>query len=50
MGQKSKEDTQTLEELNLAHHHSPEKCQLVQTSYTLNANMADHSVVARDES
>ena len=30
---KSKEDEQTLEELNSAHHHSQSKCQLVQTSY-----------------
>ena len=31
--QKSKEDDQTLEELNLAHRRSQAKCQLVQTSY-----------------
>ena len=30
---KSKEDEQTLEELNLAHRRSQAKCQLVQTSY-----------------
>ena len=30
---KSKEDEQTLEELNSAHHRSQAKCQLVQTSY-----------------
>ena len=30
---KSKEDKQTLEELNSAHRHSQTKCQLVQTSY-----------------
>ena len=30
---KSKEDEQTLEELNLAHHCSQAKCQLLQTSY-----------------
>ena len=30
---KSKEDKQTLEELNSAHHRSQAKCQLVQTSY-----------------
>ena len=30
---KSKEDEQTLEELNLARDHSQAKCQLVQTSY-----------------
>ena len=30
---KSKEDEQTLKELNLAHRHSQAKCQLVQTSY-----------------
>ena len=30
---KSKEDEQTLEELNLACDHSQAKCQLVQTSY-----------------
>ena len=33
MRKKSKEDEQTLEELNLAHRHSQAKCQLVQTSY-----------------
>ena len=31
--QKSKEDEQTLEELNSAHRRSQAKCQLVQTSY-----------------
>ena len=30
---KSKEDEQTLEELNSAHRRSQAKCQLVQTSY-----------------
>ena len=30
---KYKEDEQTLEELNSAHHRSQAKCQLVQTSY-----------------
>ena len=29
----SKEDKQTLEQLNLAHRHVQAKCQLVQTSY-----------------
>ena len=33
MRKKSKEDEQTLEELNSAHRRSPAKCQLVQTSY-----------------
>ena len=33
MGKKSKEDEQTLEELNSAHRRSQAKCQLVQTSY-----------------
>ena len=33
MRKKSKEDKQTLEELNLAHHRSQAKCQLVQISY-----------------
>ena len=30
---KKKENEQTLEELNSAHHHSQAKCQLVQTNY-----------------
>ena len=30
---KSKEDEQTLEELNSAHRRSQAKCQLIQTSY-----------------
>ena len=33
MRNKSKEDEQALEELNLAHCRSQEKCQLIQTSY-----------------
>ena len=33
MRQKSKEDEQTLEELNSAHSRSQAKCKLVQTSY-----------------
>ena len=33
MRKKSKEDEQTLEELNSAHRHSQAKCQLIQTSY-----------------
>ena len=33
MGKNSKEDEQTLEELNLAHRHSQVKSQLVQISY-----------------
>ena len=33
MRKKSKEDEQTLEELNSAHRRSQAKCQLVQTSY-----------------
>ena len=33
MRKKSKEDEQTLEELNLAHRCSQAKCQLIQTSY-----------------
>ena len=33
MRKKIKDDKQTLEELNLAHRRSQEKCQLVQTSY-----------------
>ena len=33
MIKKSKEDEQTLEELNSDHHRSQAKCQLVQTSY-----------------
>ena len=33
MRKKSKEDEQTLEELNSAHRHSQAKCKLVQTSY-----------------
>ena len=33
MPKKSKEDEETLEELNLAHRRSQAKCQLVQTSY-----------------
>ena len=33
MRKKSKEDEQTLEELNSAYRHSQSKCQLVQTSY-----------------
>ena len=33
MRKESKEDEQTLEELNLAHRRSQAKCQLVQTSY-----------------
>ena len=32
MRKKSKEDEQTLEELNSAHRRSPAKCQLVQTN------------------
>ena len=31
--EKSKEDEQTLEELNSAHHRLQAKCQIVQTSY-----------------
>ena len=33
MRKQSKEDEQTLEELNSGYHHSQSKCQLVQTSY-----------------
>ena len=33
MRKKSKEDEQTLKELNSAHRHSQAKCQLIQTSY-----------------
>ena len=33
MREKSKEDEQTLEELDLAHHRSQAKYQLVETSY-----------------
>ena len=33
MRKKSKDNEQTLEELNLAHRRSQAKCQLVQTSY-----------------
>ena len=33
MRKKSKEDEQTLEELNLAHRRLQAKCKLVQTSY-----------------
>ena len=33
MRKQSKEDEQTLEELNSAYRHSQSKCQLVQTSY-----------------
>ena len=33
MRKKSKEDEQTLEELNSAHRRSQAKCQLKQTSY-----------------
>ena len=33
MRKKSKEDEQTLEQLNSADRHSQSKCQLVQTSY-----------------
>ena len=33
MRKKSKEDEQTLEELNLAHRRSQAKCQIAQTSY-----------------
>ena len=33
MRKKSKENEQTLKELNLAHRRSQVKCQLVQTSY-----------------
>ena len=33
MGKKSKENEQTLEELNSAHRCSQAKCQLIQTSY-----------------
>ena len=34
MRKKSKENKQTLEELNLAHYPLQSKCQLVQTSYS----------------
>ena len=40
MSKKSKEDEQTLEELNLAYHCSQAKCQLVQTSYVNELNCA----------
>ena len=33
MRKKSKEDQQTLEELNSAHRRSQAKCQIIQTSY-----------------
>ena len=33
MRKKSKEEEQTLEELNLVHRRSQTKCELVQTSY-----------------
>ena len=33
MRKKSKEDEQTLEELNSAHRRSQAKCRLIQTSY-----------------
>ena len=33
MRTKSKEDEQTLEELNSPHRHSQSKCQLLQASY-----------------
>ena len=33
MRKKSKEDEQTLEELNFAHRRSQAKCQLLQTSF-----------------
>ena len=33
MRKKSKEDEQTLEELNSTHRRSQAKCQLIQTSY-----------------
>ena len=33
MREKSKEDEQTLEELNSAHRRSQAKCRLIQTSY-----------------
>ena len=33
MREKRKEDEQTLKELNLAHHRSQAKCELIQTSY-----------------
>ena len=50
MRKKSKDNEQTLEELNLAHHHSQAKCQLhvVQTSYIKQIKLFLRSVCTYD--